>query len=97
MLPLLENKIVFISGGSQGLGASIARAAVREGTQAAPSSHHPEAAMSYSATGLSWVQNSYTLVFGRLLPPGGRLRRALLAVLEVMLSPVLCTPGRQAA
>ena len=34
MLPLLENKIVFISGGSQGLGASIARAAVREGAQA---------------------------------------------------------------
>ena len=53
--------------------------------------------MSYSATGLSWVQNSYTLVFGRLLLPGGRLRRALLAVLEVILSPVLCTPGRQAA
>src|SRR4051795_11465315 len=34
MLPLLEGKIVFISGGSQGLGASIARAAVREGAQA---------------------------------------------------------------
>src|SRR3954447_18773773 len=34
MLPLLEKKIVFISGGSQGLGASIARAAVREGAQA---------------------------------------------------------------
>lgn len=34
MLPLLENKVVFISGGSQGLGAAIARAAVREGAQA---------------------------------------------------------------
>ena len=34
MLPLLENKIVFISGGSQGLGAAIARAAVREGAEA---------------------------------------------------------------
>jgi NAD(P)-dependent dehydrogenase (short-subunit alcohol dehydrogenase family) len=30
MLPLLEDKIVFISGGSQGLGAAIARAAARE-------------------------------------------------------------------
>ena len=34
MLPLLDDKIVFISGGSQGLGAAIARAAVREGAQA---------------------------------------------------------------
>ena len=34
MLPLLENKIVFISGGSQGLGAAIARAAVRERAEA---------------------------------------------------------------
>src|SRR3954462_8336160 len=34
MLPLLEGKIVFVSGGSQGLGAAIARAAVREGAQA---------------------------------------------------------------
>ena len=34
MLPLLEDKIVFISGGSQGLGAAIARAAVREGAEA---------------------------------------------------------------
>jgi NAD(P)-dependent dehydrogenase (short-subunit alcohol dehydrogenase family) len=31
MESLLENKVVFISGGSQGLGAAIARAAVREG------------------------------------------------------------------
>ena len=30
MMPLLDNKVVFISGGSQGLGAAIARAAVRE-------------------------------------------------------------------
>src|SRR3954453_12195771 len=34
MLPLLEGKIVSVSGGSQGLGAAIARAAVREGAQA---------------------------------------------------------------
>src|SRR3954470_13319947 len=34
MLPLLEGKIVFVSGGSQGLGAAIARAVVREGAQA---------------------------------------------------------------
>src|SRR3954469_2052246 len=34
MLPLLEGKIVFVSGGSQGLGAAIARAAVREGAKA---------------------------------------------------------------
>src|SRR3954465_12129371 len=33
MSPLLEGKIVFVSGGSQGLGAGIARAAVREGPQ----------------------------------------------------------------
>ena len=33
MDPLLEGKIVFISGGSQGLGAAIARAAVREGAE----------------------------------------------------------------
>jgi NAD(P)-dependent dehydrogenase (short-subunit alcohol dehydrogenase family) len=31
METLLDNKVVFISGGSQGLGAAIARAAVREG------------------------------------------------------------------
>jgi NAD(P)-dependent dehydrogenase (short-subunit alcohol dehydrogenase family) len=31
MESLLENKVVFVSGGSQGLGAAIARAAVREG------------------------------------------------------------------
>jgi NAD(P)-dependent dehydrogenase (short-subunit alcohol dehydrogenase family) len=30
MMTLLDNKVVFISGGSQGLGAAIARAAVRE-------------------------------------------------------------------
>src|SRR5690242_11700946 len=30
MVPLLDGKIVFISGGSQGLGAAIARAAARE-------------------------------------------------------------------
>ena len=35
MLPLLEDKVVFVSGGSQGLGAAIARAAVREGAQVA--------------------------------------------------------------
>jgi hypothetical protein len=40
--------------------------------------------MSFSA-GLSWVQTAYTLVFGRLLRPGGRPRRAVLAVLEEML------------
>jgi NAD(P)-dependent dehydrogenase (short-subunit alcohol dehydrogenase family) len=34
VLPLLEGKIVFVSGGSQGLGAAIARAAVREGAEA---------------------------------------------------------------
>ena len=34
MLPLLENKVVFISGGSQGLGAAIARAAARECAEA---------------------------------------------------------------
>src|SRR3954469_5160847 len=33
MMPLLENKVVFVSGGSQGLGAAIARAAVREGAR----------------------------------------------------------------
>ena len=33
MMPLLEGKIVFVSGGSQGLGAGIARAAVREGAR----------------------------------------------------------------
>jgi NAD(P)-dependent dehydrogenase (short-subunit alcohol dehydrogenase family) len=35
MLPLLDGKIVFVSGGSQGLGAAIARAAVREGAHVA--------------------------------------------------------------
>ena len=34
MLPLLENKVVFVSGGSQGLGAAIARAAARECAEA---------------------------------------------------------------
>jgi NAD(P)-dependent dehydrogenase (short-subunit alcohol dehydrogenase family) len=34
MMPLVGGKIVFISGGSQGLGAAIARAVVREGAQA---------------------------------------------------------------
>src|SRR5918996_3896010 len=34
MMPLLEGKIVFVSGGGQGLGAGIARAAVREGAAA---------------------------------------------------------------
>ena len=34
MLPLLENKVVFVSGGSQGLGAAVARAAAREGAEA---------------------------------------------------------------
>jgi NAD(P)-dependent dehydrogenase (short-subunit alcohol dehydrogenase family) len=29
-----DGKVVFVSGGSQGLGAAIARAAVREGAQA---------------------------------------------------------------
>ena len=34
MLPLLENKVVFVSGGSQGLSAAVARAAAREGAEA---------------------------------------------------------------
>lgn len=33
MEPLLDNKVVFVSGGSQGLGAGIARAAVHEGAR----------------------------------------------------------------
>jgi EmrB/QacA subfamily drug resistance transporter len=48
-----------------------------------------EAAMGYSATGLSWVQNAYTLVFGGLLLLGARAgdllgrRRVFLAGLTV--------------
>lgn len=34
MPPLLQDKIVFVSGGSQGLGAAVARAAVRERARA---------------------------------------------------------------
>jgi NAD(P)-dependent dehydrogenase (short-subunit alcohol dehydrogenase family) len=39
---LLDGKVVFISGGSQGLGAGIARAAVREGARVAVTGRRPE-------------------------------------------------------
>ena len=42
MVPLLDNKVVFISGGSQGLGAGIARAAVREGARVVVTGRRPE-------------------------------------------------------
>ncbi|MDT7573930.1 MAG: hypothetical protein QOH17_263 [Pseudonocardiales bacterium] len=42
MEPLLDNKVVFISGGSQGLGAAIARAAVREGAGVVVTGRRPE-------------------------------------------------------
>jgi NAD(P)-dependent dehydrogenase (short-subunit alcohol dehydrogenase family) len=42
MEPLLDNKVVFISGGSQGLGAAIARAAVREGARVVVTGRRPE-------------------------------------------------------
>ena len=42
MMPLLDNKVVFISGGSQGLGAGIARAAVREGARVVVTGRRPE-------------------------------------------------------
>ena len=42
MMPLLENKVVFVSGGSQGLGAAIARAAVREGARVVVTGRRPE-------------------------------------------------------
>jgi NAD(P)-dependent dehydrogenase (short-subunit alcohol dehydrogenase family) len=42
MMPLLDNKVVFISGGSQGLGAAIARAAVREGARVVVTGRRPE-------------------------------------------------------
>ena len=41
MMPLLDNKVVFISGGSQGLGAAIARAAVREGARVVVTGRRP--------------------------------------------------------
>jgi NAD(P)-dependent dehydrogenase (short-subunit alcohol dehydrogenase family) len=42
MDPLLDDKVVFISGGSQGLGAGIARAAVREGARVVVTGRRPE-------------------------------------------------------
>lgn len=42
MMPLLDNKVVFVSGGSQGLGAAIARAAVREGARVVVTGRRPE-------------------------------------------------------
>jgi NAD(P)-dependent dehydrogenase (short-subunit alcohol dehydrogenase family) len=42
MMPLLAGKIVFVSGGSQGLGAGIARAAVREGASVVVSGRRRE-------------------------------------------------------
>src|SRR5919112_2782785 len=42
MMSLLDNKVVFISGGSQGLGAAIARAAVREGARVVVTGRRPE-------------------------------------------------------
>ena len=42
MMTLLDNKVVFISGGSQGLGAAIARAAVREGARVVVTGRRPE-------------------------------------------------------
>jgi NAD(P)-dependent dehydrogenase (short-subunit alcohol dehydrogenase family) len=42
MMPLLDDKVVFISGGSQGLGAGIARAAVREGARVVITGRRPE-------------------------------------------------------
>ena len=42
MVPLLDNKVVFISGGSQGLGAGIARAAAREGARVVVTGRRPE-------------------------------------------------------
>jgi NAD(P)-dependent dehydrogenase (short-subunit alcohol dehydrogenase family) len=42
MVPLLDNKVVFISGGSRGLGAGIARAAVREGARVVVTGRRPE-------------------------------------------------------
>ena len=42
MMTLLDNKVVFISGGSQGLGAAIARTAVREGARVVVTGRRPE-------------------------------------------------------
>jgi NAD(P)-dependent dehydrogenase (short-subunit alcohol dehydrogenase family) len=42
MITLLENKVVFVSGGSQGLGAAVARAAVREGAAVVVTARRPE-------------------------------------------------------
>ena len=42
MMTLLDDKVVFISGGSQGLGAAIARAAVREGARVVVTGRRPE-------------------------------------------------------
>jgi NAD(P)-dependent dehydrogenase (short-subunit alcohol dehydrogenase family) len=41
-VPLLDNKVVFVSGGSQGLGAGIARAAAREGARVVVTGRRPE-------------------------------------------------------
>lgn len=40
---LLDDRIVLVNGGSQGVGAAIARAAVREGAVVAVSGRRPEA------------------------------------------------------
>ena len=42
MKALLDEKVVFVSGGSQGLGAEIARAAVREGARVVVTGRRPE-------------------------------------------------------
>jgi len=42
MINLLENKVVFVSGGSQGLGAAVACAAVREGAAVVVTGRRPE-------------------------------------------------------
>ena len=42
MVPLLDNKVVFVSGGSQNLGAGIARAAMREGARVVVTGRRPE-------------------------------------------------------
>lgn len=42
MITLLEDKVVFVSGGSQGLGAAVARAAVREGAAVVVTGRRPE-------------------------------------------------------
>ena len=42
MMTLLDDKVVFISGGSQGLGAAIARAAAREGARVVVTGRRPD-------------------------------------------------------